>query len=204
MVSRPKPKPPGAPGHVRIIGGLWRGRKLMVADRPGLRPTPDRVRETLFNWLTPHLSGARVLDLCAGTGVLGLECLSRGAASASFVEADAIAAQQLRTNIDVLKATNAQVFQQHALSWLAATREVFDLVFMDPPYDLGLHAQMLGALRAESLGPQAMLYLEWPAVGLAPNWGTDWQLHRQLRAGALQCALLRRVDSALQLAAPSC
>ena len=122
---------------LRIIGGAWRGRKLVFPDVEGLRPTPDRVRETLFNWLQPIIAGAHCLDLFAGSGALGLEALSRGAASVVMVERDGGAVQQLRENIAVLKTTHAQVIQRDALEFLNSGRgdaAPFDVVFLDPPY----------------------------------------------------------------------
>lgn len=122
------------PGKIRIIGGKWRGRKLPVLDVPLLRPTPDRVRETLFNWLQPVIDGSRCLDLFAGTGALGLEALSRGADSVVLVEQDMQLARQLEKNIQLLQADAAQLVTGDALQWLQSNRDSFDIVFLDPPF----------------------------------------------------------------------
>src|SRR5689334_11681486 len=121
----------GAAGRIRIIGGHLRNSRLDVPDLPGLRPTAERVRETLFNWLAPVISGARCLDLCAGTGALGIEALSRGAASVQFVERDARAAQALRENLVRLKAQGGQVAAVDAQQYLLAPAQPFGLVFLD-------------------------------------------------------------------------
>ncbi len=152
-------------GRVRIIGGRWRSRLLDVADVPGLRPSGDRVRETLFNWLAPALPGARVLDAFAGTGALGFEALSRGARFAVFVERDAGAATALRRNAAALGA-DCEVRQGDARALLAAGNpgEAFDLVFLDPPFAAG-DAARLCTLVADNgwLAEAGRLYLEQPA-----------------------------------------
>ena len=124
-------------GELRIIGGVWRSRRIRFPGDPGLRPTPDRVRETLFNWLGPWVEGRRVLDLFAGSGALGLEALSRGAAEAVFVERSRVAADALRANATALGASGATVVCNEALDFLRRERREeggFDLVFIDPPY----------------------------------------------------------------------
>lgn len=145
---------------VRIVGGRWRGRRLAVPAGTGVRPTPDRVRETLFNWLAPSLPGAQCLDLFAGTGVLGLEALSRGAAGTTFVERDAVLVRALREQIGTL-AVEAQVIREDALDFLSSrpTRK-FDVVFVDPPYAAGL-VEVLEKLAAW-LGPGHRVYVERP------------------------------------------
>ena len=122
------------PGRIRIIGGSLRNSRLQVPDLPGLRPTPERVRETLFNWLAPVIAGTRCLDLCAGTGALGIEALSRGAASVQFVERDARAAQALRDNLLRLKVSAGQVTAVEAGLFLQGTPQPHDVVFIDPPF----------------------------------------------------------------------
>lgn len=186
---------PAVPGKVRIIAGTWRGRRLPVADVPGLRPTPDRVRETLFNWLAPVIEGSRCLDLFAGTGALGLEAASRGAAHVSLVERDPRALAVLRANVGLLAAGDTvQVVAADALPWLRSPPSApFDLVFLDPPYDAGLLAPALAALLAGGwLAPTAWLYLEWPRGAAAPLAATPW---RSLTAGQVQCALYRAADA---------
>lgn len=186
---------PAVPGKVRIIAGTWRGRRLPVADVPGLRPTPDRVRETLFNWLAPLIAGSRCLDLFAGTGALGLEAASRGAAHVSLVERDPRALAVLRANVGLLAAGDTvQVVAADALAWLRSPPSApFDLVFLDPPYDAGLLAPALAALLAGGwLTSSAWLYLEWPRGAAAPLAATPW---RSLTAGQVQCALYRAADA---------
>ncbi|KGQ18543.1 Methyltransferase [Lysobacter dokdonensis DS-58] len=179
-------------GHVRIVGGRWRGTKLRVPDRPGLRPTSDRVRETLFNWLLPMLPGARVLDLFAGTGALGFEALSRGAASAVLVEHDREAAGFLREAAARLQGGDAaQVVQADAMAWLHAQPEAsFDLAFVDPPFDANLWGGVLPVL-APRMRPDAWLYVEAPATDSAPP-PEGWRLHREGRTREVRYALYRK------------
>ena len=191
-----------APGHVRIVGGAWRGTRLPVADAPGLRPTADRVRETLFNWLQPKLSGARVLDLFAGSGALGLEALSRGAREAWLVERDARLADSLRGTVARLQAGGrAQVVQADALAWLRAPlqasigRAHFDVVFVDPPFGANLWQDALAAL-PPWLADDAWLYLEAP-VDSAPMPPPGWLPHREGRTRDVRYALYRRAAATL-------
>ena len=181
-----------APGLVRIVGGRWRGTKLQVVDRPGLRPTSDRVRETLFNWLLPMLPGARVLDLFAGTGALGLEALSRGAAQAVLVEHDRDAAAALRATVARLQGGEAaQVVQADALAWLHAQPEgAFDLAFVDPPFDANLWGGVLPPLLPR-LAEEGWLYVEAPGTDDAPP-PPGWRLHREGRTRDVRFALYRR------------
>ncbi|MFS8137778.1 MAG: 16S rRNA (guanine(966)-N(2))-methyltransferase RsmD [Thermomonas sp.] len=181
-----------APGSVRIIGGRWRGTRLPVPDRPGLRPTSDRVRETLFNWLQPHLPGARVLDLFAGSGALGLEALSRGAASAQLIEADANLALGLKDLGGRLDAADQlQVHASDALAWLRAAPEAsFDIAFVDPPFDAGLWDAVLALLPAR-MAVQGWIYLESPARH-APLLLPGWSLHRESHTQDVRYALYRR------------
>ncbi len=150
------------PNTLRIIGGTWRGRKLHFLDVDGLRPTPDRVRETLFNWLQPVIAGAHCLDLFAGSGALGFEALSRGAASVVMVERDGNAVKQLRENITVLKTADAQIIQRDALAFLnSGDRAPFDIVFLDPPYHQNQIDPCCASLEQHGwLAPHAHLYIE--------------------------------------------
>ena len=132
-----KPNHSGS-GQIRIIGGQWRGRKLPVPDSPGLRPTTDRVRETLFNWLAPVIVDAQCLDCFAGSGALGLEALSRYAAGATLIEMDRAVSQQLIKNLATLKAGNARVVNSNAMSFLAQKGTPHNIVFVDPPFRRGL------------------------------------------------------------------
>lgn len=186
----------GGSGSVRIVGGRWRGTRLPVPDSPGLRPTSDRVRETLFNWLQPVLPGARVLDLFAGTGALGLEAVSRGAACAQLVEADPKLARALEDAVARLGASaEVAVHRGDALAWLRGWRgEPFDLAFVDPPFAAGLWDATLAALPAV-LAADAWLYVESPA-GHAPALPAEWGLHRENRTRDVRYALYRRVTLA--------
>ncbi|MEO6104470.1 MAG: 16S rRNA (guanine(966)-N(2))-methyltransferase RsmD [Pseudoxanthomonas sp.] len=186
------PAKAGMPGSVRIIGGRWRGTRLQVPQRPGLRPTSDRVRETLFNWLQPHLTGARVLDLFAGSGALGLEALSRGAASAQLVEADRLLAQALQSTVARLDATTqAAVHAGDALAWLRGEQGGrFDIAFVDPPFDAGLWPLVL-QLVPTRLAAHSWLYLESPA-GHEPVLPAEWALHRENATRDVRYALYRR------------
>ncbi|MBW8312559.1 MAG: 16S rRNA (guanine(966)-N(2))-methyltransferase RsmD [Rhizobium sp.] len=181
---------PRPPGTVRIIAGQLRGSKLPVPDRPGLRPTSDRVRETLFNWLQPKLPGARVLDLFAGTGALGFEAASRGAAAVRLVERDPGLAQGLRDSAARLKAASVAVDTTDALAWLRrAPDQAFDLVFLDPPFEAGLW-EPAAALLGPWLAPGAWIYVETPQ-NVAPSLPADWLPHREGRTREVRYALLR-------------
>ncbi len=175
---------------MRLIGGQWKRSKLPVIDRPGLRPTPDRVRQTLFNWLGQDLNGWRCLDAFAGSGALGFEAGSRGAADVVLLERDAELVRSLRQSQARLQAHGVRVVAADALVWMARCASAsFELVLLDPPFDAGLAAPALAA--AVPLVVQAgFIYLESPAPltqippGLAP-----W---RSARAGAVHYHLLRR------------
>nr|WP_219339812.1 16S rRNA (guanine(966)-N(2))-methyltransferase RsmD [Luteimonas salinisoli] len=185
-----------APGRIRIIGGRWRGTRLPVPDVPGLRPTSDRARETLFNWLQPVLPGARVLDLFAGTGALGLEALSRGAREALLVERDPRLAQALEETVQRLHAGDrARVVRADALALLRAPLHGrFDLVFVDPPFADGLWQPVLDGL-APWLAEDAWLYLESPGQAGVPA-GEGWLPHREGRSRDAGHALYRRAPRA--------
>lgn len=183
------------PGVVRIIGGRWRGSKLPVAGVAGLRPTSDRVRETLFNWLQPMLAGARVLDAFAGSGALGLEAASRGAAQVVLLENHPLLAASLREQVARLGrgdvATAVEVVSEDALRWLARPPSArFNLVFLDPPFAAELWAPTLAALDPW-LAPAAWLYLESPRDN-APEPGRGWLAHRQGHTRDVRFALYRR------------
>ncbi|MBN8727507.1 MAG: 16S rRNA (guanine(966)-N(2))-methyltransferase RsmD [Xanthomonadales bacterium] len=193
-VHGPRSTPRG--GTLRIIGGSLRGSRLAVPERPGLRPTPDRLRETLFNWLMPWIEGARCLDLYAGTGALGIEALSRGAASCVFVERDPGLADALRANLARLRAAGGEVVQGDALDYLRnAPACRFDIAFIDPPFDADAWAAALAALEDSGvLADGALVHVESPrevACAVPP----DWQLHRQGHAGEVGHALYRRAKA---------
>lgn len=183
-----------APGKVRIIGGRWRGTSLPVADADGLRPTSARARETLFNWLQPVLPGARVLDLFAGSGALGLEALSRGAREALLVERDAGLADSLRQTVARLHANEeAQVVAADALAFLRVPLHGrFDIVFVDPPFAAGLWPGVFAALPPWLAG-EAWLYAESPVAGGTPEPGDHFRLRREGRTREARHALYQRV-----------
>ncbi len=178
--------------QVRLIGGRFRRRLLPVADRPGLRPTPDRVRETLFNWLGQDLDGWRVLDAFAGSGALGFEAASRGAAEVLLLEQDTALVQSLRASAAQLGASMLRVERADAMRWMAACAPArFELVLLDPPFDAQLGAAA-AARAAPLLVPGGFLYVEGPEpLGEPPAGLVE---HRQLRAGAVHAQLLRVGD----------
>jgi 16S rRNA (guanine966-N2)-methyltransferase len=182
-------KPTG--GQVRIIGGKLRGRRLAVPDAPGLRPTPDRVRETLFNWLAPYLAGARVLDLFAGTGALGLEAASRGAASVKLVEQQRQAVTALRESLQKIPVPEAQLVAADALGFLASDTAQYDLILLDPPFAAGLLEPALAAIvRHRRLASGGFCYIEQPRDAALPPLPEGWTLHRSGRAGEVGYHLL--------------
>ncbi|EPC01784.1 hypothetical protein L861_21400 [Litchfieldella anticariensis FP35 = DSM 16096] len=184
----------GGKGKLRIIGGEYRRRWLPILDSPGLRPTPDRVRETLFNWLAAACSGVRVLDLYAGTGALGLEALSRGAREAVFVEHDPAVAAALEANLATLGAIG-QVETADALAFLERTATPFSLVFLDPPFRHELAEASCVALEEHGwLTEEAFIYLETEQE-YCPRVPATWQLHREVRAGDSTGRLYRRTAS---------
>ncbi len=174
-------------GEVRLIGGLYRGRKLPVASRPGLRPTPDRVRETLFNWLGQNLDGWRVLDAFAGSGALGFEAASRGAAEALLLELDAALVASLRSTRERLGAEQVKIERSEALRWMAGCApQRFEAVLLDPPFDAGMGAAAAAAA-ARLVVPGGYVYLEGPAP--LDEVPPGLVLHRSLRAGAVHAQL---------------
>lgn len=180
----------GLQNIVRIIGGDWRGRKLGFPDADGLRPTGDRIRETVFNWLATEINGANVLDLFAGSGALGLEALSRGAAQATFIETNQLAYQALIHNIGLLKANNAQVHQQTATDFLlAAETPSFDLVFLDPPFEQNVHSEIISLLHEQQIiTPGGYLYIESPADTIV-HLPAGWSRYREKRSGQVEYML---------------
>ncbi|MEP7303303.1 MAG: 16S rRNA (guanine(966)-N(2))-methyltransferase RsmD [Caldimonas sp.] len=183
----------GPPREVRIIGGAWKRSKLPVADRPGLRPTPDRVRETLFNWLGQSLDGWRCLDAFAGTGALGFEAASRGAGEVVLLERDpallaGLAASKLRLHAEAVRIERAD-----ALQWMArAGADAFELVFLDPPFDLPLAVPAMAAA-SRIVAPGGFVYVEAPApVDAAAVEAAGLEAWRAARAGAVHYHLFRR------------
>jgi 16S rRNA (guanine966-N2)-methyltransferase len=184
---------------VRIIAGKWRGRRISVATADGLRPTTDRVRETLFNWLMTELPGTNCLDLFAGSGVLGFECLSRGAHSVQFVEANKEVARTLRSSMDALSDEKTQygdqaLFIGDARKFLLQdSNKVFDLVFLDPPFSSTLIEPCIELLENNHwLVDNAVIYLEQSSQDGAPAVPDNWALYREGVAGESHYSLYRR------------
>jgi len=191
-----------AVGKLRIIGGEWRRRQLPVVNLPGLRPTTDRVRETLFNWIQNDIPGARCLDLFAGSGALGFEAASRGAASVSMVELQNNAMQVLKSNKQLLgssngdtpgRAENIELIQQNALIWLAAYQgKPFDVVFLDPPYDSDFLGQAIQLIDQQAcLSANACIYLECASNQQLPELPAAWVICREKKAGHVKYFLVR-------------
>ncbi len=193
-------KTPTTRGRIRIIGGRWRGRQLAFPATPDMRPTGDRVRETLFNWLQPHLPNANCLDLFAGSGALGFEALSRGATALVSVEMNAAAVQALHANLTALGGHNCRITAADALIWLTATpaHDSFDIVFLDPPFAGNLSHRVAHLLEDHGwLNPGALIYVEAPvhrAAGTpAAKFPDNWQAVKQKVAGEVDYRLYQRI-----------
>ncbi|MDT8386058.1 MAG: 16S rRNA (guanine(966)-N(2))-methyltransferase RsmD [Thiogranum sp.] len=173
------------PNQVRIIGGQWRGRKLPFPDHQGLRPTADRIRETLFNWLAPLLPGARCLDLFAGSGALGFEAASRGAAKVVLVENNAPAVQVLLANKQRLDAGAVDIVHSDARQYLTGAHGAFDIVFLDPPFDnpqLRLNS-LHTLLQCDAIKPGGYLYMEMRKRDQEPDLPENLVLEKRKMAG---------------------
>ncbi|EYU16756.1 16S rRNA (guanine(966)-N(2))-methyltransferase [Photorhabdus aegyptia] len=180
-------------GQIRIIGGKWRGRKLPVPDSPGLRPTTDRVRETLFNWLAPIIQEAHCLDCYAGSGALGLEALSRYAAQVTLIEYERNIAKQLSANLDLLSAQNAKVINDSALTYLSQPGKPYDVVFLDPPFRQGMLSETIKLLEEQNwLADESWIYVEAESESTAIDVPVNWQLHREKVAGQVAYRLYIR------------
>lgn len=180
--------------QLRIIGGQWRSRRLPIAEVAGLRPTPDRVRETLFNWLQSVIGGARCLDLFAGSGALGFEALSREASTVVFVEKDMRAFKQLQANVHALGASQAELIHADAFSYLEHEMASFDVIFLDPPFRLALPEKVLDKLLERQLiCNETLIYLEHELEYQLDfmRWGLA--VHRQTKAGQVMSFLLKKV-----------
>ncbi|MDE1235482.1 16S rRNA (guanine(966)-N(2))-methyltransferase RsmD [Vibrio aestuarianus] len=182
-------------GFVRIISGLWRGRKLPVHDAQGLRPTTDRVKETLFNWLAQEVPGAKCLDLFAGSGGLGFEAASRQAESVTLIELNPTAFKQIQQNIAALNASNVHVVNSDALTFLQQVGTPQHIIFIDPPFRQGLLNETVTLLEQNGwLADDAMIYIETekelPLDGI-PN---NWRLHREKTAGQVSYRLFERTS----------
>lgn len=178
---------------IRIIGGTWRGRRFRFADVPDIRPTPDRVRETLFNWIAGRVVGARCLDLFAGSGALALEALSRGAESAVLVEQNAVAVRSLTELIATLGAKNARIEREDALRFLGRSAMPFDIVFLDPPFAAGLLSKSAALLEGHGwLAPDALIYVESSARESLPPLPESWRQLKAKQAGEVGYHLFAR------------
>lgn len=176
--------------QLRIIAGKWRGRKLTFPDAEGLRPTPDRVRETIFNWLQPHLGFSNCLDLFAGSGALGFEAASRGAQLSVLVEQNSQASKQLLANCDLLKSDQCRVVSSSAQQFLANNNQQFDIVFIDPPYQANLWTEIATKLeQAGTLADNAIIYLECPSKGDLPDLPSHWTIFKDKKAGEVRYCL---------------
>ncbi|MEE9492115.1 MAG: 16S rRNA (guanine(966)-N(2))-methyltransferase RsmD [Gammaproteobacteria bacterium] len=176
--------------QIRIISGQWRGRKIHFPDRPGLRPTSDRIRETLFNWLIPYTGGADCLDLFAGSGALGFEAASRGASRVVIVEKTREVYNSLKATKNMLSADAVSVIFDDALSWLKINNETFNIIFLDPPFDsdLLISASQL-ILETRSLKAGGLLYIE-ARSDMDLSLFAGWQIVKSSAAGQVQYALL--------------
>lgn len=189
-----RPSARGGQGQLRIIGGDWRSRRFSFPDAEGLRPTPDRVRETLFNWLAPYLSGAQVFDLFTGSGALYLEALSRGAGMALALDVNANAIASLRKHLDTLSCGNGQLLQSDALRYLETQHATpFDLVFLDPPFNKNLLLPACQLLEDKGwLADHAWVYTESEAPASSLGLPGNWRLHREKQAGQVFYSLWER------------
>jgi len=180
------------PGRLRIVAGKWRSRRLDIADVPGLRPTSERIRETLFNWLTPHIAGARCLDLFAGTGALGLEALSRGAVETVFVEKSPIAAKTLQNNAAALDASAATVHVSDARQFLRNRKAgEFDVVFLDPPFAADMVSDLCRLLdEASILAGGAQVYVEEDRGKPEAKFPDGWRVVKSENAGNVRYSLV--------------
>ena len=180
----------GGSRKLRIIGGSWRGRNLLFAECPAIRPTPDRVRETLFNWLQGTIRGARCLDLFAGSGALGLEALSRGAAQVDFVEQDRSSAQSIQQHLELLQAEGGRVQRGDALRFLGRVDlAAYDLIFLDPPFGKGVLEQVVAELQQATLAPELQLYIEVEKGLKTVPLPDGWEITRSGDAGQVRYLL---------------
>ncbi|MDG2273730.1 MAG: 16S rRNA (guanine(966)-N(2))-methyltransferase RsmD [Halioglobus sp.] len=179
--------------QVRIIGGQWRGRKLSFTPAEGLRPTGDRIKETLFNWLAPDIQGARCVDLFAGSGALGLEALSRGASSCDFIDSSKPTLAQVNDHLKTLAATDRGRCQSvSAQQFLKVTTQPYDIVFIDPPFSKQLVGPIFVSLaHKQLLRDSALVYVELGAMEPLPTVPQGWSLHREKVTGGVAFRLFR-------------
>lgn len=182
-------------GQLRIIGGKWRSRKVTFLDTEGLRPTPDRVRETLFNWLAPYIEGANTLDLFTGSGALSIEALSRGAACATLLDVNSKVIDQLRVQLQLLNCENSKLVNQDATQFLQPLcKQPFDIVFLDPPFRQNLLERSCALLAQNGwLTNQAWIYIESEIAPSQFQLPTHWQLYKEKKAGQVFYALWQAI-----------
>jgi len=174
---------------LRIIGGKWRSRKVSFKDQNELRPTGERVRETLFNWLMRDIKGTRCLDLFSGTGILGIEALSRGASHLTFIEQNAEVAAQLNHNLTLLNTDQFNLITTDAISYLKATNHVFDIIFLDPPFERHYLRQASNIIAQRRLST-SFVYIESDSVLAFDSLPDTWQIYRQKKAGRVNYGLI--------------
>ena len=180
-----------APQQVRIIGGNWKGRLLPVTDKPGLRPTPNRIRETVFNWLQTYIEGSECLDLFAGSGALGFEAASRGAAHTTLIEKDAGIVLLLKKQTETLQADNVTIQQADGLSYPQSTEKSFDIVFLDPPFNqIDLPQLLTEFAESAKLKPAAKIYVESPLGQLPEALPNQWSWWRRAKASQVEYGLI--------------
>lgn len=179
------------PNQLRIVGGRWRGMRIDFPNIEAIRPSPDRVRETLFNWLQQHISGARCLDLFAGSGALGIEALSRGASAVTFVDREPQVGRHLTQTLQRLGATGATVKTEDAARFLARAPEPFEVIFLDPPFATTLLQTVFAKLPLGWLAPEALIYVECPSDTPLPPLAAGWTVFRSKQAGQVGYHLLR-------------
>lgn len=190
---RINPRKRSRQGRFRIIGGEWRGRTLTFPAEPQVRPSPQRIRETVFNWLQPVIEGAKCLDLFAGSGALGLEALSRQAAYCMFVDRSAVVGQRLREHLSLLSAEHAEVRCADAFNLLGQPHRTFDVVFLDPPFGRSWLPELCTLLEKNGwLNEEARIYLEWKSGTDLAGLPENWELRRERRAGQVAYGLAVR------------
>ncbi len=176
--------------RLRIIGGEYRSRQLSFPVVDGLRPTGDRLRETLFNWLAADIAGARCLDLFCGSGALGFEALSRGASHVTFIDCSKTVTAAIEHNLEQLKSDNATVICTDSLAWLASTQQAFDIVFVDPPFSAGLLQQACALLEQQGIVSEgSQLYVEQALDAICDDLPSTWELTRDKQAGQVSYRL---------------
>lgn len=191
LASKAPPTSPGGANRLRIVGGRWRGMRIEFPPLGAIRPTPDRVRETLFNWLQTKIVDARCLDLFAGSGALGLEALSRGAAHVTFVDKEGAVVRQLKKTLQTFQADNAAVVTADAMKFLNSAPSACDIVFLDPPFSSDVLARVCERLDQGWLSKEAWVYMECPARSPLPALPPGWAVYRSKRAGEVGYHLAR-------------